>query len=99
MPFAIPLAVALSQFIGVGGSGCPSSCKVSPMILTSFAFRNSSPSSASAANSPTSLSIWNSVNIAPLRWMGCLSCGFYPRKKYPAARLLASHADKYDASE
>ena len=74
--FEMPVAGELLQWICVGGCGCPSSCKVSPMILTSFAFRNSSPSSASAANSPTSLSIWNSVNIAPLRCMGCLSCGF-----------------------
>ena len=49
--------------------------------------------------SAKNLIIWHSLNIAPLRCMGCLSCGFYPRKKFPAARMLAYLADKYDASE
>ena len=99
MPFAIPLAVALSQFIGVGGSGCPSSCKVSLMITDYFAFRNSAPSSASADDAATKLSIWHRVNIAPLRCMGCLSCGFHPRKKCPAARIFEFVADKQDTSD
>ena len=89
----MPVAVALFQCIGVGGYGCPSSRKVSLMILDYFAFRDSAPSSASAVNSATNLSIWHKSNIAPLRCMGCLSCGFHPRKKFTAALLLASIAD------
>ena len=95
----MPVAVALSQWMGVGGCRCPSSRNVSLMILASFAFKNSPPSSASATSAATNLSIWHSVNIAPFRWMGCLSCGFHPRKKFPDAQLCASLADNYDTSE
>ena len=66
----MPVAVALLQWIGVGGYGCPSSRNVSLMILASFAFKNSAPSYASAANAATNLSIWNSENITPFKWMG-----------------------------
>ena len=94
MPFAIPVTVALSQFIGVVGCGCPGSCKVSLMILDCFAFRNSAPIYASGADAATNLSIWHRVNIDPLRFMGCLSCGFHLRNKFPASRLLESLYDK-----
>ena len=93
------VAVALLQLIDVGGCRCPSSCNVSLMILSSFAFKNSAPSSASAAYAATNLSIRHSVDIAPFMWMGCLYRGFHTRKKCPAARLRASLADKYDTSE
>ena len=69
------------------------------MMLASFAFRNSSPSSASAADAATNFSIWQSMNIAPLKCMGCFYCGFHPRKKCPSAWLLASLAGNYDAPE
>ena len=69
------------------------------MILCYFSFRNSAPSSASASDAATNLSIWQSVNIAPLRYMGCLFCGFQPRKKCAAAMILESLYDKYDAYE
>ena len=94
VPFAIPVAVVLSQFIGVDGCGCPISRKMSLVIVDYFKFRNSAPSSASAADAEKFLSIWHRVNIAPLRCMGCLSCGFHPRKKVPAARILESLAYK-----
>ena len=83
----------------MGGCGCPSCRKVSLVILAYFAFSSSALGSDYAADAATNLSMWQSVNIAPLRCMGCLSCGFRPRKKFPAARMLASLADKYDASE
>ena len=94
VPFAIPVAVASSQFIGLGGCGCPSSLKVSLMILDYFAFSNSSPSSSSAYNTVTNLSIWHMVNIAPFRCMGCLYCGFCLRKKCPTARIWVSLSHK-----
>ena len=66
VPFTIPVAVALSQCIGVGGCGCPSFRQVSLTILDSFAFRNIAPIYASAADAATFFSIWHKVNIAPL---------------------------------
>ena len=95
----MPIAVALLQCIGVGGCGCPISCKVIIIILDSFAFRNSAPISASASDAAINLSIWHKVNIAPLICMGCLSCGFHRRNKCPAALLIASLADKYEKYE
>ena len=64
------------------------------MILDYFPLRNSAPSSASAANAATNLSIWHGVNIYSLRCMGCLSCGFHLRKKLLADQILASLSDK-----
>ena len=94
MPFAIPVAMSLLQCIGVGGYGYLSSLKVSLMILVSFSFRNIAPNYASADDAATNLSIWHRVNIAPLRCMGCLSCGFHPRKKCSTAWILESLYDK-----
>ena len=51
------VAVALLQWIGVGGCGCPSSYKLSLTMLDSFAFMNSAPSSSSAANAAKKVSI------------------------------------------
>ena len=95
----MPVAVALSQWIGVGGCGCPSSRNVSLMILDYFLFKNNAPSYTSAANSAKILSIWHSVNIAPFKWMGCLSCGLYTRKKFLDSQIFAYLSDKYDASD
>ena len=97
--FAMPAAVALSQCMGVGGCGWPSSSSVSLMIFASFAFKNIAPNSASAADAATNLRIVQSVRIGPFRRMGRLSSGCQPRKKWPAARLLAFFAERYDASE
>ena len=63
------------------------------VILASFEFRNIPPSSASAAYAATNLSIWHSVNIAPLGCIVCLSCGFHPRNKCPADRIISSLYD------
>ena len=88
------VAMVLLQWIGVGVCGCPSSCKLSLLILFYFAFRKGTPSSASDANAATNLSIWHGVNIYSLRCMGCLSCGFHLRKKLLADQILASLSDK-----
>ena len=90
--FAMPAAVVLSQCMGVGGCGWPSSSSVSLIIFASFAFKNIAPNSASAADAATNLRIVQSVRIGPFRRMGRLSSGSQPRKKWPAARLLASFA-------
>ena len=87
--FAMPAAVALSQCMGVGGCGWPSSSSVSLMIFASFAFKNIAPNSASSADAATKLRIVQSVRIGPFRHMGSFSSGCQPRKKWPAARLLA----------
>ena len=57
VPFAMPVAVESSQCIGVGGCRCSSSCKVSLIILASFAFSISAPIYAFAADAATNLSI------------------------------------------
>ena len=69
------------------------------MIFSSFVIKNSDPNSAFDSDAATNLSIWHSVNIAPLMWMGGLSCGVHPRKQFLSIRLCTSLADKYDASE
>ena len=53
----MPVAVALSQCIEVGGCRCPSSRKVSLIILDYFAFSNSAPISAYSDNAATNLSM------------------------------------------
>ena len=83
----------------VGGCGCPSSCSISLITFASWAFKNSAPSSASAADAATSFSIKQVIIILPFKTMGSPSFGKLPRKKYPPARLLALAAVKYDASE
>ena len=48
LPLTIPVAVVLSQCIGIGGCGWPNSSRVSRIIFALMAFRKSAPSSASA---------------------------------------------------
>ena len=91
--FAIPAAVVLLQCMGVGGCRWPSSLSVSLIIFASFAFKNIAPNSASVADAVTNLRIVQVVRIGPLRHMGRLSSGYQPRKKWPAARLLAFFAE------
>ena len=94
VPFAMLVAMVLLQWIGVGVCGCPSSCKLSLLILFYFAFRKGTPSSASDADAANFLILWHSVNISPLMCMGSLSCGFHIRKKFTAAQIFASLSDK-----
>ena len=53
--FAMPTAVALSQWMGVGYWGCPISAKVSLNTLPYFIFKKSDPNSASAADDAMNL--------------------------------------------
>ena len=67
------------------------------MLLAYFAFKNSAPSYASTDDAATYFSIRHSINTSPFRWIGCLSCGVHPSKKFPGARLHASLSDNYEA--
>ena len=96
---AMPATVALSQCMGVGGCGWPSSSSVSLMIFAYFIFNNIAPNTASAADAETNLRILQSVRSGSFRRMGRLSSGCQTRKKWPAAQLLAFLAEIYDASE
>ena len=49
----MPTVVLLSQWMGVGGCGCPSSCRVSLNILPSLMFKNNAPNSVSDADAAT----------------------------------------------
>ena len=53
--FAIPTAVALLQWMDVGGCGCPISASVRRNTCPSFMFKNNAPYSASAADDATNL--------------------------------------------
>ena len=57
--FGIPTAVALSQCTGIFGCLWPRSSRVALKIIPSWQFRNSAPSSASAADSTKNLKISN----------------------------------------
>ena len=53
--FTMPAAVVLSQWMGIGGWGCPSPAKVSRSMRASFTLRNIAPSYTSAAYDVTNL--------------------------------------------
>ena len=78
--FAIPTAVVLSTWMGVGGCGWPISAKVRHIILPSFMFINSAPNSVSAADAATIFRMVLRVQIAPLRKMGFPLIGTAPRE-------------------
>jgi hypothetical protein len=61
-----PMVVVLSVWSGVGGCGCPISIKVVRKIVASFAFRNTDPIYASAAEDITCFKIVLMIIIAPL---------------------------------
>ena len=97
--FAMPVAVLLSQCTGVGGCGCPISCKIKRNILVSLPLINKALNLASAADAATNFSIPHTTNIFPFNKVGFQSCGTSPMKYTPTALLLAPGSDKEDASE
>ena len=97
--FTMSAAVALSQCMGVDGCGWPSSSSVSLITFASLAFKNIAPNLASAVDAVTNLRIVQSVRIGQFRRTGCLLSCCQPRKKCPAAQLLAFFDEIYDASE
>ena len=66
LPLAITAAVALSQWMGFGGFGCPSYAKVSQIVQPYFAFINSAPNSDSAADNAKNFRMVQRVKISPL---------------------------------
>ena len=81
-------AVVLSTWMGVGGCGCPSLCKIWRITLASWAFRNSAPSSASAADAATTFKMVQVIMILPLRKIGRPCFGKLSRGKYLPTLLL-----------
>ena len=95
----MPTVVALSQCIGVLGCGWPISLSASRKIIPSWHARKRAPSSASAAEATTNLSILQREKNAPFNFIGCVSMGSDPMKKWPLAWLRALGSDRYEASE
>ena len=61
--------------IGVGGCGYPNSSSIMRMILASFAFKKSSPSSVIAAEAVTNFNILYNPWIVLFNLIGYLSIG------------------------
>ena len=78
--FAMPTAVALSQWMVVGGWRCPISDKVSRNTLPSLIFKNIAPNYALAADEAMNLRTVHNLLIALFRRMGGLFCGIHPKK-------------------
>ena len=78
--FMIPTAIVLSQCIGVGGCGCPSSNRINLTIFVFWAFRNNAPNSALAADAATNFNIMQRAWIAPFKNIDCPFFGIEPRK-------------------
>ena len=78
--FAMPVAVWLSQCIGVGGCGWPSSSRMSQMIFPAFAFRKSAANSASAAEHTANFSMPHMTKIFLLVMIGRPLLGILPKK-------------------
>ena len=66
--FKTPFAAELSVCTGVGGCGCPISCRVSQIYTVSLALMYNAPSSASVADNITvlTLMICATLRMAPL---------------------------------
>ena len=84
----IPTVVELSICIGVGGSGCPNYCNVQHINFACLVFKNSDPSSASAADAETHFEIEHMTCMAPLSLIGCPSIGIFPREKITCSKTL-----------
>ena len=81
--------------MGVFGCGCPNLTSVVQMGTANFAFMNSAPNSASAAELITALIFYEIFRTAPLfRGISLL----LDMKKCPLARFLTLASDRYYAS-
>ena len=89
----------LTQWIGVGGCGWPSSYRVSLNIMPPLMLKNNAPNSTSAADASTKgkmvKSVWNALlgRIVVLFW------GRDPRKNITPPLLCAILAENYDELE
>ena len=88
VPLAIPSAVELSTWMGVGGCGCPISSRIVRSVTASFMFLNSAPTSASTAEETTTSMVEERLRMGPLNNSGAVVVSL-PRKKWPPARLRA----------
>ena len=70
VPLSMLAAVALSQYMGVGGCRWLSYAKVSQIGCPSLTFMNSAPNSASATDDAKNFRMVQRVKIAPLNGMG-----------------------------
>ena len=96
---AIPVAVMLSQCMGIGGCLCPISYRVILMILPSLVFMNNAASSASAADATTNFRIPHMMNIAPFNLIGLPFSDTLPINNSPAILLVARDSERYGAFE
>ena len=99
VPFDVPVAVALSQWIGVGGCGWPISCKMTCIFFASCAFGNGALSYASAADAAVSFNEVHKEQIAPFNFIACPFFGAELMKLCPPAVLFAPGSFMCDASE
>jgi hypothetical protein len=97
--FTMPTAVELSQWIGVGGWGCPISSSVSLNIVACLQLRNRALSSALAAEATMKHKMAHKVKNAPFNLMGLVGLARQHMKKWPQALLWALASDRYDTSE
>ena len=72
LSLAIPQAVELSTWMGVGGCGCPISCRVVHRMVASFMLVKRPAVSASAAEEITTLITPVGVRMGPLRKLSVL---------------------------
>jgi len=91
---AMPQAVVLSTWMGVGGCGHPMSVNVCRIAVASLQLTKRDPNSASVADDIACFKILQSVCIAPFNFVGLLGLGASPRKKCPPALLRACRSDK-----
>ena len=99
VPVAIPNAVELSTWTGVGGWECPISSSVIRMGTASWQFKNKAPNSASAADAMMLRSILHPTYTMPFSLGSKLagSCGdggLLLKKCMPPALLHAFGQDK-----
>ena len=83
LSLAMPHAVELSTWMGVGGWGCPISWRVVRRMVASFMLVNKPAVSASDAEDTTTFITPVGVRMGPLTNVSFL----LPRKKYPPALL------------
>jgi hypothetical protein len=94
--FKIPNAIELSVRRSVGGSVWPISVSVTLSGAPLWALRKHAPTSDSAAEATTFLTMEATLRIDPFS----LSCSgdLFPKKNRPPSRLRALETDRYEAS-
>ena len=94
VPFAMLVAVLLSQWIGVFGCKWPISSNINQITFVSLPFMNNASNSASAVEATTNFKILHTMKIFPFNKIGFPSSGTSPIKYTPAILPLALGSDK-----